>query len=501
MLDTIFYQRSLSLSIPIISFFIVSNGNKKLAVDMEEHTKKEEYKKSLSIGITKLDTLNPLLTNNSDVQYILKLVYKPLLDISKDFELKPVLAKEYSRLNEKTYIIKLDENAFWHDGTKFSAEDVVFTIEAIKNKWQSSVYYENVKNIESIKVLDEYTIKIFLKEEMPFFEYKLVLPILPKHQYNENYELIGELTVGTGEYKFKSISDSIIVLLNGNAKTKEIEIVLYDRNAKMYSDFMKQKLDIIITNNINYEEYIGTTWYKTVNIEGRNFNYLLINQSNNFLKDVALRKALNYVINKEEIIQKVYNRKYKKQEFPKGRFNQESFDMVKATRILEETGYSYKNNSWNKDGKILAFNLIVKNQNEKMQEVSEIIKSNLEDFGIRLNVVKLSDSNYEYSMKNNYYDLILGETTLCLEPSFTEFFKSEKKAVNEIMQDIPKIEKEEIKTKKLEELEKICKEEMPFIGLYVDTISLLLNKELKGDFEANWYNVFYNINTWQVPIK
>jgi hypothetical protein len=35
-----------------------------------------------------------------------------------------------------------------------------------------------------------------------------------------------------------------------------------------------------------------------------------------------------------------------------------------------------------------------------------------------------------------------------------------------------------------------------FMGLYFDSIILLYSKNLKGNFESNWYNIFYNIDTW-----
>ena len=178
------------LTLIIISVYIIYSDNNKLAVDIEENVKKEKLKDSISIGITNLDTLNPLLTNNKDVQYILKLVYNSLIDITEEFDVVGSLAKEWSKLDEKTYLIKLQEDKQWHDGKKFNAEDVKFTVEAIKNNWKDSIYMENIENIEDIIILDEYTIKIILNKNIDYFEYKLTFPILPKHQYNENIRLM-----------------------------------------------------------------------------------------------------------------------------------------------------------------------------------------------------------------------------------------------------------------------------------------------------------------------
>lgn len=40
------------------------------------------------------------------------------------------------------------------------------------------------------------------------------------------------------------------------------------------------------------------------------------------------------------------------------------------------------------------------------------------------------------------------------------------------------------------------KQKPNFIGLYFNSTILLYSNKLKGNFEGNWYNIFYNIDTW-----
>lgn len=485
----------------ILAVYIISSDNKKIAAKIQEHPKIEKYKDKIIIGITNLDTLNPMLTKNKDVQYILKLIYEPLLDISDDFKLKSGIAEEYSKLDDKTYIIKLKEDKLFHDGEKLTAKDVEFTINALKHTWVDSIYHDNVKNIEDIIVIDEYTLKIYLSEETPYFEYKLVLPIIPKHQYSEKYEFIGEIPIGTGNFYVKEKTDEKIVLENKSAKTKEIDIIIYKRNADMYSDFAKHKIDLITTSNTDYEKYLGTMGYKSIKIPDRNYDYLLINQESALLKDKDLRTAINFAINRKEIIYNVYNNKYIEMYFPKDTETRSEYDPNEARKTLEQNGYILKNNYLYKKEKKISLNLSINGESENNRRVAEIIKENLKEIGININIINLSKVNYEYNLKNNYYDLILGESTLCLEPNYKEFFKFGNEEINNILKEIDNIENEKIKEEKIEELRNIVKEENPFIGLYVNTNTLLLNKELKGDFKANWYSIFYNVDTWYVVDK
>ena len=105
--------------------------------------------KEISIGITEFDTINPILTKSLEVQHITKLIYEPLIDIMKDFNVEPAIAEEWSKLDELTYIVKLDENKKWQNGENITVEDIEFTVNAIKKS--DSIYNENIEKIDRIE--------------------------------------------------------------------------------------------------------------------------------------------------------------------------------------------------------------------------------------------------------------------------------------------------------------------------------------------------------------
>ena len=55
-------------------------------------------------------------------------------------------AKEWAKQNDNSYLIKLRENVKWSSGQRFTADDVKFTIDTIKNLGSSSIYSENIKD-------------------------------------------------------------------------------------------------------------------------------------------------------------------------------------------------------------------------------------------------------------------------------------------------------------------------------------------------------------------
>lgn len=51
----------------------------------------------MNLGICNFDTINPLLTQNKDVQYVDKLVFNSLVNVNKNFEIENDLAQEISK--------------------------------------------------------------------------------------------------------------------------------------------------------------------------------------------------------------------------------------------------------------------------------------------------------------------------------------------------------------------------------------------------------------------
>src|SRR5699024_2817092 len=131
-----------------------------------------------------------------------KLIYEPLVNLSADYKAEPCLATEWAKQNDNSYLIKLRENVRWADGQRFTSEDVRFTIDRLKEI--SSIYSYNVQYVISVDVVDDYTVKINLDREVPFFEYYLTFPILSKDYYEgEDFTTTAKNSqpIGTGRYK------------------------------------------------------------------------------------------------------------------------------------------------------------------------------------------------------------------------------------------------------------------------------------------------------------
>ena len=283
----------------------------------------EEIIKEINLGIAEYDTINPILSNNKYVQEITKIIYEPLFELDEEYKLKNCLVKDWAKTSEVTYLLKLREDVKWSDGQAFTADDVLFTIDILKKT--PSIYAYNVQYVIRADKIDNNTVQITIANEIPFFEYNLIFPIMSKNYYGGQEFTTTEknnVPIGTGKYKIiQNDNQSIILSKNENYTREELtleKIIIgkYTNSGELYNAFKLGKIDLITTNNIKIEDYIGTIGYNIKEAAGREYDFLAINTQNTVLSYKEVRKAILYAINRENIIATLYNNKYKAVNYP-----------------------------------------------------------------------------------------------------------------------------------------------------------------------------------------
>lgn len=283
------------LFIIVIVVAVVYKSNQSDEVPKQEpiasqQEEEEEIVKEATLGIAELDTMNPILSQNKHVQEISRIIFEPLFELDEQYKLQKCLAKDWAKTSENTYLVKIRNDVKWSDGTKFVVEDIIFTIEKLKQV--QSIYSSNVQNITGVEKVDEDTIKITIDREIPFFEYNLIFPIMSK-TYFEGQDFTNtdknSMPIGTGKYKIvQNISNAIILNKNEHYKREEltlekITISKYATLGELYNAFKLGKIDVITTTNTGIENYIGTIGYNKVEDVGREHDYLAFNMENKVL--------------------------------------------------------------------------------------------------------------------------------------------------------------------------------------------------------------------------
>lgn len=501
-----------------------NNNEQKSAANNSSENQEEQITTEIKLAIAGLDSINPILSKNQNVQDISRLIYEPLVTLSQDYKAEPALATEWAKTSDTTYIVKLREGVKWSNGEPFTADDVLFTIDRLKEN--ASIYSYNVQYVIGVDIVDDYTVKITLDRNVPFFEYNLTFPIMSKTYYEgENFSNSTKNTnpVGTGMFKIADVQASNIILKknenwwNKENKNSVLETITINTNSSMaevYNAFKMGNVDLVSTQNLNYTDYIGTIGYSTKEYSGRTHGFLAINTQNTILSNLEVRQAIFYAIDKENIVSSVFGGKYYTSDFPlsygswlyDNTDTASSYNLDMANKVLQDGGWTFGRKYWQKTinyrTQRIDLNLLVKQSDSTRVSVANTIQAQLAQIGIVVNIRSVSDSQYNADLAAKNYDLLLAETTVSASPDLSTYFGSSNLAnytneeVNAIIQEVNNTTDENALKEKYKRLKEIYKTDVPYISLYTNKNVVAYTTDLAGEVSANWFNLFYNIENW-----
>lgn len=121
----------------------------------------------------------------------------------------PLLAKSWSQLDDTTYELELQDNVTWHDGQKFSADDVVYTLNYLTDPGTRIRYKQTWSWIKSVEKLGPYKIKFTAEKPTPdaLMWLSSGTPIYPRHVHEPlaDKQTFGMRPIGTGPYNITNI--------------------------------------------------------------------------------------------------------------------------------------------------------------------------------------------------------------------------------------------------------------------------------------------------------
>lgn len=502
-------------------YVIVKNSSNPEDITLDQISTTSNIQTDLRFAIADLDTINPILSNNRNVQEITKIIYEPLITLNENYKLEYCLAEEIAKTDSLTYIIKLRQGVLWQNGERFTSKDVKFTIDTIKSGIHS-IYSSNLQYVNGLEIVDEYTLKIILSHEVQFFEYNLTFPIMCESYYNgEDFSTSQKVAIGTGMFQVLSMESNVIKLGKNetywdSSKTpmvKEININVYGTMGEVYNAFKSGDVDIITVKISNIEEYIGTIGYNKIEYKSRNYDFLSFNTTETILNDAQVRKALGLVLDKDSIVATCLGKGYVTSNFSLDMGNwlytkdlNISSNTEQAKEILQAAGWSYRNNVWQKviDGKTtnLSFTLIVNSNNGTRVTVANNIAEQFKNFGVTVSVKEFSADKYVDALNNRNYECILVGLELGFSPSLNTFFGNGNIAnysnseISEIMNIILNTNEDSLLYENYSKIYELYLEDVPYIGLYRSTDLIICNQGLVGNIKPNTFNIYHNIEKW-----
>ncbi|MDC7246302.1 MAG: ABC transporter substrate-binding protein [Sphaerochaetaceae bacterium] len=145
-------------------------------------------------------------------------VYDYLVSLDPETgELNPSLATSWRTDGGDRWEISLRKGVRFHDGTSFTADDVIFTLERTQDPSVGHSKKEDFSTVTKIEKIDEYTVAIYLDTVLPTFMYQMTDFNMAMLSSGYDYDKLGETApMGTGPFKVESLISKESALLVKN---------------------------------------------------------------------------------------------------------------------------------------------------------------------------------------------------------------------------------------------------------------------------------------------
>ena len=369
------------------------------------------------------DSLSPFVSYTQAGAEIFNLLYDSLVCFDENLQPVPNLATEWTQSSDQlSWTFKLRDNVKWHDGEPLVSEDVKFTYERMMESGLG-LYSGFLTGIASIECPDPST--VIIKTEKPKANMLMITaPILPKHIWEkvafedlETWE--NSEPVGTGPFTFVEMRPGEFLKLAANPDyfkgapaIDELVFVLYANNDTMVQALKTGELHAAININVNQVKALAKEeGISVISAAANGFTELAFNSmdrsdslGNPLLLDTAIRRAMEWAIDKQKIIDLAYAGQgipgttlvppdnfwhYE----PKGA-ELRSYNPAKAGTVLDEAGYKDIDGDGvreDSDGNDLSFNFMLRSDNAEEVKAGQMISGMLKDVGIGIEIETVDD--------------------------------------------------------------------------------------------------------------
>ena len=265
-------------------------------------------------------TMDPHLSGSKVDRQIYHNIYEPLLTLDVKLDIKPGLAESWQQVEPKILVLKLRKGVKFQDGTDFNAEVVRFNFNRMKTE-PKSVRKGEVASIESVDVVDPYTVKLNLRRPdaalLATLTDRAGMMVSPKVVQERGPDLERDARgAGTGPFQFVEwVKDDHIVLKRNDAYWNKQGGPYLDRVRYRPIPDDTVKLQSLQAGEIDVIDYVQPRDVAAVRADKNlveldvpslaAFSYQL-NQTRPPFNVKSLRQAVAYAIDLDQIVKAVW---------------------------------------------------------------------------------------------------------------------------------------------------------------------------------------------------
>src|SRR5436853_1496064 len=277
-------------------------------------------------------TMDPHSQNHATTHALMQYTYEGLTRYSKDYQIEPCLATSWDKVSETQYRFHLRKGVKFHDGSPFTADDVVFSCGRIKEPQGTNQIY--VAGIKEVKKVDEMTVDLLLEGPHPLLlknivDFRIMSKIWAEKNRSEHIQdyskkeetFASRNTNGTGPYIIKGWEPDKRIVMTANKdwwgkNDGNVSDVIYTpikSDATRVSALLSGDVDLVTdlpTQDVDrlrkepalkiLDGHEVRTIFIGLDQQNDELKYSSVKGMNPF-KDVRVRRALNLAVDREAI--------------------------------------------------------------------------------------------------------------------------------------------------------------------------------------------------------
>jgi peptide/nickel transport system substrate-binding protein len=284
-----------------------------------------------------------------------------LADQKAKFALKPMLATEWKRIDDRTVEFTLRKGIKFHNGDELTAKDVVFSFKRLREKIQGiELAASLLALVKEVQVVDDYKVRITTTVVDPILEQRIASSwgswIVPADYLTKvGNEGFATKPIGTGPYKVVSYSPEKIVLerfedyWGEKPSAKKIEYILYPETSARITALITGEVDMITQLPLDQVPVIEKN--KALSVKGipiSNMHVLTFNTKFGPMTDKKVRQAMSLSIDRKLLVDTLWSGKAivpKGHQYPEygdlylDDYPVAEYNLEKAKKLLAESSY------------------------------------------------------------------------------------------------------------------------------------------------------------------
>jgi peptide/nickel transport system substrate-binding protein len=485
--------------------------------------------------------LIPNITSDGASHEVGNMIYDGLVKADKDLNFVAAMAESWEFSPDCLELTwKLKRDIKWHDGHPFTAEDVLFTYQAMVNPKTPTAYKEDFLAVKSAEVIDPYTFRVRYARPLAKAVQSWSMWMLPKHLL-EKYVADGKLKdspensrpVGTGPYRFQEWKSGEKVVLVSNHEyyggRPYLGRIVYRVIPNQGTIFLELKAKGVDLASLTAIQYARQTEYPAFRKAFRKYRYpssaytyFGFNLKDPRFADRRVRQAFAHAIDKQELMEGVLMGLAREATGPirpgswayTDKVMRYDYSPEKAKALLAEAGWKDDGDGVlrDKDGKTFSFTIRTNQGNEERKKVAEILQQRLAAIGVKteIQVIEWASFIKEFIKKKRFEAVVLGWGVGTDPDQYGVWHSSQMgpDQLNQISYANPEVDHlleegraschQQERIKYYHRFQEVLAEDQPIVFLYFRDALPVVSSRVQGIQPAP-SGIFYNFIQWYVP--